>query len=179
MEGRIKRVFTRLQTICRCFSVAIRQAEESEIDTPSPRRFRRLDEPGEAPSAHLRNDASGLKELMTRAGIGLQTFRNCCAQANLQARQSEIDVPARRRFRELSMKGMLPTGAAPDYGEYSERSQTGAVPGAENFPGKSLEELRSSGTGIGGSVLEGKEGSAGDRSRPHGQGTDSSLESVI
>jgi hypothetical protein len=178
MEGRIKRVITGLQTICRCFSVAIRQAGESEIDSPSARRFRRLYEPAVAPFGNAQEKDPGMKELTTRIGVGLRTFRNCCAQANLQARQSEFDIPARRRFRELSMQGMLSAGAAPDIGENSERTQTGAVPGVEDFPGKSLEELRSSGTGIGGSVIEGKEGSAGDRSTQHMKGTDSSLELV-
>ncbi len=178
MKGRIKRLMTGLQTILRCFSVAIRQAEESEIDNPSARRFRRLNGTGGAPSSPLQGETSGLREVMTRAGIALQTFRNCCAQANRQARQSEIDVPARRRFREMSVQGILNAGDSSVLGIYAATGRTGAVPDEADFLEKRLEEIRSAGAGGNLFVLDGKEGSFEDPGPSRKQGTEAELDLV-
>lgn len=188
MEGKIKRVIAGLQTICRCFSVAIRQATEGEIDTPSARRFRRFYEPEEAPPTHRQDTGLGLEELITRAAVGLRTFRDCCIQANRQSRQIEIDIPARRRFREVyeaggvplfpSMQGMTHTRATPDYGGSSKPILTGIVPVVGDFQEDRLEELRSNGAEGSGPVPEGEEESAWVRRAPHENGADTSLEEV-
>lgn len=103
----LERVGKGLKTICGCFSVAMQQARQSEIDVLSRRSFRERNGLGDPSPTHLRGTGLGTKELMTRLGIGLRTFQSCCSEATRIAEKSEIDVPARRIFHELQ-------GAGPD-----------------------------------------------------------------
>lgn len=105
MERAIERKSSRLQTIRRCISVALQQARQSEIENPSKRSFRSLYESGNTPAAQARNTSPGGKDLVTRAGIGLQTFLDCCSEANQRARESEMDVLVRRFYRESRETG--------------------------------------------------------------------------
>ncbi len=100
-----KKVNDGLKTICGCVSVAMHQARQSEADGLSRRSFRERNGLGDPTLDHHRETGLGVKELMTRLGIGLRTFQSCCSEANRNAEKSEIDVPARRIFHELQGVG--------------------------------------------------------------------------
>lgn len=123
MVGRIGRIGAGAKTFGRIFSVALRQAQQSEIDVLSKRSFRDRYEPGEDYSAHLRAAIPRDEKLPARVGGGLRTILGCCSEANRQAMQSEIDVLARRRFRGSHDAGdtivdvSAPEGEAGDAGE--------------------------------------------------------------
>lgn len=123
MEWTIGRVGSRLQTIRGFLSVAFHQARQAEIEVPSKRKFRLLCEAGNAPAAPLDETNPGRKYLVTRAGVGLETFLRCCSEANQRARQSEIDVLARRSYRESHAAGSKGTGFQ---GLELERGESGA-----------------------------------------------------
>ena len=132
MEWAIGRVGSRLQTIRRCLSVAFHQARQAEIEVPSKRRFRLLCEAGNAPAAPLDETNPGGKYLVTRAGVGLKTFLRCCSEANQRARQSEIDVLARRsypKFHETGSKGTGFQGSELEKAESSADDQRAAHQG--------------------------------------------------
>jgi hypothetical protein len=122
MERAIGHKSSRLQTIRRCISVAFHQARQSEVEVPSKRSFRLLYETGNAPAAQPHNTSPGGKDLVARAGVGLQTFLSCCSEANQRARQSEIDVLARRSYRENHETGSKETGFQVHELEERERS---------------------------------------------------------
>lgn len=97
----LNRVNTELKTLCGCFSVAMQQARQSEIDVLSRRSFRHRNGLGDSPPAHLRDTGLAMNELMTRLGIGLRTFQSCCSEAQRRAEQGEIDTTARRFYQEM------------------------------------------------------------------------------
>ena len=113
----------RMQTICNCFSAASKQAREAEVEVPSKRFFRISYETCDASSAHRQDAALGMNERKIRTGIGIRTFLNCLILANQQAEQSEIDVLARRSYKERHGLASSDTGrndAALDAGERDE-----------------------------------------------------------
>lgn len=109
MGAFLNRVGKELKTIRGCFSVAMQQARQSEIDALYRRCFRERNGLGDTSPIHLRGNGLDTKELITRLGIGLRTFRSCCSETHRMARLSEIEVPARRIVHEL--KGAGPDGA--------------------------------------------------------------------
>jgi len=110
MERPIERMSGRLMTILRCVSVAFQQARQSEIEVPAKRRFQLLYEAGNTHGGNPLDSRPGGKDLVTRAGIGIKAFLGCCSEANERARQSEIDVLARRSYRKSRETGSQGTG---------------------------------------------------------------------
>jgi len=105
MEKEIESVSGRIRTFGQVVSVAFQQARQSEIDVLSKRSIRERYESGDGSPAHLRDTRSHDELPTTQGNGGLRTIWRCCSEANRQAMQSEIDVLARRRFRESREAG--------------------------------------------------------------------------
>jgi len=102
MEKGIESVHAMVKTFGRVFSVAFRQARQSEIDVLSKRSFRERYESKDDSPAHP-GDTRSHDDMLTAKGNGrLHAIWRCWSEANQQAMQSEIDILARRRgFREF------------------------------------------------------------------------------
>lgn len=123
MEKGTKSASPRIKSFGRVVSVAFQQARQSEFDVLSKRSFRERYASGDDYLAHPGDTGSHDDMPATQANSGLRTLWRCCSEANRQARQSEVDVLARRRFREFLEAGgqedgkPVPGGDAGDLGE--------------------------------------------------------------
>jgi hypothetical protein len=105
MEKGSKSASPRIKSFGRVVSVAFQQARQSEFDVLSKRSFRERYASGDDYLAHPGDKGSHDEMPTTQANSGLRTIWRCCSEANRQAMQSEIDVLARRRFRESREAG--------------------------------------------------------------------------
>lgn len=112
MEKGNKSASPRVKTFGRVISVAFQQARQSEFDVLSKRSFRERYASGNDYLAHLGDTGSHDAMPTTEANSWLRTIWRCCSEANRQAMQSEVDVLARRRFREFREAG-VPEGDRP------------------------------------------------------------------
>jgi hypothetical protein len=101
MEKGIKSAGPRIKSFGRVVSVAFQQARQSEFDILSKRSIRERYASGDDYLAHPGDTGSHDEMPTTQADSGLRTIWRCCSEANRQAMQSEVDVLARRRFREF------------------------------------------------------------------------------
>jgi len=123
MEKGSKSASPRIKSFGRVVSAAFQQARQSEFDVLSKRTFRErylsVDDYLALPGDTQSHDEMAA----TQAHNGLRTIWRCFSEANRQAMQSEVDVLARRRFREFREAGKpessrpAPEGDAGDPGE--------------------------------------------------------------
>jgi len=119
MEKRNKSASPRIKMFGRVVSVAFQQARQSEFDVLSKRSFRER-YAGDDYLAHPGDTGSHDEMPTSQANSVLRTIWRCCSEANRQAMQSEVDVLARRRFREFRETGvpegnrLTPVGDAGD-----------------------------------------------------------------
>lgn len=84
-EGMSERLCRKMHPICNCFSVALKQAREAEIDVPAKRRFRLIFASGDT-SPDLQQDAGiSAREAAARSRIGLKAFLDCLDNAKIRA----------------------------------------------------------------------------------------------
>jgi hypothetical protein len=95
------RVCGAMKPICNCFSVAVKQAREAEIDVPSKRRFRLIYASGDADSSLPQDAGTGLHEVAARTGIGMQKFLDCLDDARNQVEVSRTNARSRMSYRRL------------------------------------------------------------------------------
>jgi len=112
MEKGIKTAGPRIKSFGRVVSIAFQQARQSEFDVLSKRSFRERYLSGDDYLAPPGDTKSHDEMPATQAHSGLRTIWRCCSEANRQAMQSEVDVLARRRFREFREAG-VPEGDRP------------------------------------------------------------------
>jgi hypothetical protein len=117
MEKGTESVRERVRTFGQVISFAIQQARQSEIDVLSKRSIRERYESGDDSPAHVRDTGSHDEMPMTQANGGLLNLWRCCSEAKRQAVQSEIDVLARRRFRESREAGGPEGGSSAPEGD--------------------------------------------------------------
>lgn len=129
MDAVSSRVNSQLQTIRRCISVAFQQARQSEIEVPLKRQFRLPYETGNAPAADQRDSSPGKRDLLTRTGAELKTFRKSFSEAIRQARLVENDRFAQKHYGRLFRAGDL---ASPTVTEETHR--TGSTAGGGDPP---------------------------------------------
>ena len=83
--GVLERFCRKMHPICNCFSVALKQATEAEIDIPARRRFRLIFASGDT-SFGLPEDADvSLGKVAARSKIGLRALLDCLNDVKIQA----------------------------------------------------------------------------------------------
>jgi len=90
-----------MQPICNCFSVAMKQAREAEIDVPSKRRFSLMYTSGEESVVRPKEKGLNIPEVVTRTGIGIRTFLDCLYDVEDRAENSLTDLEKRRPYWKL------------------------------------------------------------------------------
>jgi len=95
------RLCRKIQPVCDCFSVALSQAREAEIDVPSKRSFRLRYAAGSGADDTPQDGSPGAREVAARTAIGVRAFLDCLDDARNRARSDITDVSVRRSYRKL------------------------------------------------------------------------------
>ena len=98
LSDRLRR---KVQPVSDCFSVALSQAREAEIDVPSKRSFRKIHGSGNGDGEPSQDGGNGAREVAPRTGPGGRSILDCLDNARSRAQIGITDVSMRRSYRKL------------------------------------------------------------------------------